>query len=103
APAVVCEAAQVLVLGYPAAVANDFGRRALLRQGIVAWVSPENPAGKPFLIDANIFPGNSGGPVLLLPTGIDPAGHVLPGGAVKFLGLVSQTRTQTSLVTAVSK
>src|SRR5437870_4717036 len=77
-PAEVYEAAPVLVLGYPAAVGADYLVRALLRQGVVAWVSPENPAGKPFLIDANIFPGNSGGPVLYLPTGIDPAGHILP-------------------------
>jgi hypothetical protein len=95
----VYEAAPVLVLGYPAAVGADFWVRALLRQGVIAWVSPDKPAQRPFLIDANIFPGNSGGPVLYLPTGIDPAGHFLSGGSVKFLGLVSQTRTQSSIVT----
>jgi hypothetical protein len=98
-PAEVYEAAQVLVLGYPAAVGADYLVRALLRQGVVAWVSPENPARRPFLIDANIFPGNSGGPVLYLPLGINPQGRILPGGPVKFLGLVSQTRTQNALVT----
>ena len=96
------EAAPVLILGYPAAVGADFQVRALLRQGVIAWVSPERPAAKPFLIDANIFPGNSGGPVLFVPTGIDPAGRVLTGGSVKFLGLVSQTRTQSTLI-ATSK
>ena len=101
-PAEVYEAAPVLVLGYPAEVGADFQVRALLRQGVVAWVAPDKPAEKPFLIDANIFPGNSGGPVLYLPTGIDPAGRLLPGGSVKFLGLVSQTRTQSTLI-ATSK
>jgi hypothetical protein len=101
-PSEVYEAAPVLVLGYPAAVGADFQVRALLRQGLVAWVAPDQPAQKPFLVDANIFPGNSGGPVLFLPTGIDPQGHMLTGGSVKFLGLVSQTRTQSTLI-ATSK
>jgi hypothetical protein len=101
-PTEVYEAAPVLVLGYPAAVGAGFQVRALLRQGVIAWVSPDRPAAKPFLIDANIFPGNSGGPVLYLPQGIDPQGHVLTGGSVKFLGLVSQTRTQSTLI-ATSK
>ena len=101
-PAETYEAAPVLVLGYPAAVGADVQVRALVRQGLVAGVAPDKPAAKPFLIDANIFPGNSGGPVLYLPTGIDPAGRLLPGGSVKFLGLVSQTRTQSTLI-ATSK
>src|SRR5260221_1484539 len=81
-PAEVYEAAPVLVLGYPAAVGAGFQVRALLRQGVIAWVSPDKPEAKPFLIDANIFPGNSGGPPLFLPPGIDPHGDVLARGAL---------------------
>ena len=59
------EGANVMVLG----CGNEYLIRAITRAGIVAWMNPDDPYGKPFLIDANIYPGNSGGPVLKVPTG----------------------------------
>ena len=64
----VSEGDGVFVLGFPLGEAGEERNYAVVRQGIVArvqdWV--KGNAGT-FLIDASIFPGNSGGPVLLKP------------------------------------
>ncbi len=64
----VCEGDGVFVLGFPLGEAGDERNYAVVRQGIVAriqdWLKGNS---KSFLIDASIFPGNSGGPVLLKP------------------------------------
>ena len=80
----------ILALGYPGIVGNEYLVRAISRGGIVAWLNPEEPYEKPFLIDANIYPGNSGGPVLKIPTGTDKFGNFNVGGGGKLLGIVSQ-------------
>jgi S1-C subfamily serine protease len=58
------EGGNVLVLGYPGIVGNEYLVRAISRGGIIAWLNPEDPYRRPFPIDANIYPGNSGGPVI---------------------------------------
>jgi len=88
------EGAPVVVLGYPGAVGPHFWTRAIVRQGIIAWVSPTKSQSTPFLIDSNVFPGNSGGPVFKLPAGTDRHGHFAAGGKVTFLGIVTQARIQ---------
>ena len=88
------QGAPVLVLGYPGAVGPSFGPRAMVRQGIVSWVSRTKPESSVFLIDSHVFPGNSGGPVFKLPSGMDCEGHYAPGGNVSFLGVVTQARIQ---------
>lgn len=88
------EGAPVMVLGYPGAVGPGFWSRALVRQGIISWVSPTKPESNVFLIDSNVFPGNSGGPVFKLPAGPDRHGRFAVGGSVAFLGIVSQARMQ---------
>lgn len=93
-PGDVFEGAPVLILGYPAAVGAEFLTRALVRSGIIAWVNPEDPVKSPILIDANLFPGNSGGPAFSLPTGITKEGGLRLGGKIAFLGLVSLARVQ---------
>jgi hypothetical protein len=84
------EGANVMVLGFPGIVGNEYLVRAITRAGIVAWMNPDDPYGKPFLIDANIYPGNSGGPVLKVPTGISKTGGFAVGGKPTLLGIVSQ-------------
>lgn len=84
------EGATILVLGYPGIVGNEYLVRAISRSGIVAWLNPEEPYQKPFLIDANIYPGNSGGPVIKIPTGTNRFGSFIIGGETKLLGIVSQ-------------
>lgn len=58
----------VFVLGFPLGDAGDERNYVIARYGIIAraqhWLAG---GGKTFLIDAFIFPGNSGGPVLLKP------------------------------------
>ena len=60
----------VFVLGFPLGNAGDERNYAIVRQGVIAraqdWL---NGKSNTFLIDASIFPGNSGGPVLIKPEG----------------------------------
>ena len=64
----VSEGDGVFVLGFPLGEAGKERNYAVVRQGIVArvqdWLKGNSQT---FLIDASIFPGNSGGPVLLKP------------------------------------
>jgi hypothetical protein len=92
------EGAPVVVLGYPGAVGSEFSSKALLRQGVVSWVSPTQPESNRLLIDSNLFPGNSGGPVFKLPTGTDRYGNFNIGGRVAFLGIVSEGRFEGTAV-----
>lgn len=100
APGDIYEGARVSVFGYPGAVGPAFWTRALLRSGAIAWVHPSKPAEEPLLIDAMIYPGNSGGPVFREPTGMTRDGNFQIGGGLAFLGIVSQGRKQPMPLTA---
>ena len=64
----VSEGDGVFVLGFPLGEAGKERNYAVVRQGIVARVQDWLKGNaQTFLIDASIFPGNSGGPVLLKP------------------------------------
>ena len=64
----VSEGDGVFVLGFPLGEAGQERNYAVVRQGIVARVQDWLKGNaQTFLIDASIFPGNSGGPVLLKP------------------------------------
>jgi len=54
--------APVLVLGFPSSLNAEFYHKPLARQGIVA-----RSEKKKIIIDAFVFPGNSGGPVVYVP------------------------------------
>lgn len=64
------EGDDVSILGFPIGVLTDqlFGANRnypVLRRGVIAWVRPALESLTPdFLVDALIFPGNSGGPVM---------------------------------------
>lgn len=89
------EGAQILVLGYPGLVGKDRLVRAIVRQGIVAWTNPNHPHDGAFLVDSNLYPGNSGGPVIKLPFGLTKEGmDFIRGGKIKLLGIVSQVVSQ---------
>ena len=64
----VSEGDGIFVLGFPLGEAGNERNYVIVRQGIVArvqhWLKGN---ARTFLIDASIFPGNSGGPVLLKP------------------------------------
>lgn len=96
-PKDIFEAESVVVLGYPGAVGNEYLVRAISRGGIVSWLDPNLPFDKPFLIDANIYPGNSGGPVIKSPNGTLKDGSFGVGvGGVVLLGIISKAAVQIS-------
>jgi hypothetical protein len=94
-----------MVLGYPGLVENDYLVRAIVRQGIVAWTNPNRPSDNVFLVDANLYLGNSGGPVLKLPFGIDSKGgwKFLGSGNISLLGIVSKVPNQKINVMSTSR
>jgi len=83
------EGASIAVLGYPGAVGPYYWSKSLIRQGIIAWLTPQKPEQNSFLVDCNLFPGNSGGPVFKIPAGMDRMGNFVLGN-VAFLGIVSK-------------
>jgi Trypsin-like peptidase domain len=93
------QGASVIVLGYPGLAGNEYLVRAIVRQGIVAWTNPTEPLNYIFMVDANLGPGNSGGPVIHVPTGITKAGSISLGGKFSFLGIVSKVPAEDTPVT----
>jgi hypothetical protein len=86
------EGKEIFVLGYPGAVGFDLLNRAVVRRGTIAWVPTKVNSDKKLLIDCNIFPGNSGGPVFSIP---HDAGTIMSDTIFhkpKFYGIVSQRR-----------
>ena len=65
----------VFVLGFPLGLAGEERNYAIARRGILAriqdWLHGDSDK---FLIDAPVFPGNSGGPVVTKPEGISIKG-----------------------------
>lgn len=97
------QGAKIYVLGYPGSVGREFWNKALLREGIISWVSSANPQKDKMLIDCEVFPGNSGGPVFKIPTGVGKDGNFIVGGGVKFIGIVSERRFSQTPVEAGGK
>lgn len=89
----VYDGATVFVLGYPGDVKPLIGQedlvRAVTRSGVIAWTDPSGATDNALLIDANVLPGNSGGPALKMPTGVNKYGAFEVGGRVAFLGIVT--------------
>jgi hypothetical protein len=95
----VFDGASVITFGYP----DDFATpligseglvRAITRSGVVAWTDPQGAIDHPLLLDSNVLPGNSGGPVYTVPTGLDKYGSFRIGGAARFLGIVNADVSQ---------
>ena len=83
----VFEGAEVYVLGFPLGigVVTKGKYSPVYRGGIVAL----KERNEEFLIDSNIFPGNSGGPVFTAPQLYNPeAGSIISGGSAAFIGIV---------------
>ena len=79
----------VFVLGFPLGLAGEERNYGIVKQGILArvqdWLRGDS---KEFLIDASIFPGNSGGPVLTKPEAIAIQGTE-PNIQCSLIGMVS--------------
>lgn len=83
------QGASVIILGYPALLGEAFLATPIARSGIIAWTDPDG-LDKPFLVDANVFEGNSGGPVFHSRSGMMRYGGMALGGGIAFIGIVSQ-------------
>ena len=85
----VSEGDGVFVLGFPLGESGEERNYAIVRQGIIARIQDWlNGAARTFLIDASIFPGNSGGPVLLKPE-IASIRGTKPNDRCALIGMVS--------------
>jgi len=79
----------VFVLGFPMGMIGEKRNFVIVKQGVIARIR-DTLAGhtKEFLVDASIFPGNSGGPVVSRPEMIAIQGTKANGNA-SLLGVVS--------------
>jgi len=81
----------VFVLGFPMNLVGQRQDYVVVRQGSIARVrdSLDNPTEvRSFLVDSFIFPGNSGGPVVLKPGGVQFPGEKGPIMTAFLLGVV---------------
>jgi hypothetical protein len=81
----------ILVVGYPDGIIDRAHNIPVFRRGITAtpvYIDFDNT--KEFLIDAAIFPGSSGSPVLLYNQGMfaNRQGTTVVGSRIKLLGIV---------------
>ena len=79
----------VFVLGFPMGLAGTERKYAVVRSGVIARVDQEvvRETGS-FLIDCAVYPGNSGGPVILRPEPVSLSG-LEPRTKVHVVGIVS--------------
>jgi S1-C subfamily serine protease len=79
----------VFVLGFPMGLVGGSRSFVIVRQGVIArvrdWLAGTS---KEILVDASIFPGNSGGPVVLRPE-VVAIGETNPIKTAHLLGVVS--------------
>ncbi len=84
----VSEGDGVYLVGFPMGLNTPAMQYAIVRSGCIARVRDAYDAKRgPFLIDASVFPGNSGGPVLLRPEATALQG-TRPHMASKLIGVV---------------
>lgn len=81
----------VLFIGYPSGIYDTANNLPIARRGITATPPTVDYESKPtFLIDASVFPGSSGSPVLLYKSGAwsTRAGQLRQGDHLQLLGLL---------------
>ncbi len=82
---------EVVFIGYPNGIYDSKNLMPVVRRGTTATHVQIDYEGKPlFLIDASVFPGSSGSPVLIANSGgyVTKGGFVV-GGRLLFLGIIS--------------
>jgi hypothetical protein len=93
----------VFVLGFPMDMAGTQKNYVIIREGIIARISEMlDKASNSFLIDSLIFPGNSGGPVVLRPEVVSVTGTQTYGSAALIgvaVSVVNYTDSAASLQT----
>jgi hypothetical protein len=82
----IVEGDEIFFLGFPLGIMSEKKVSPLVRGGIVSLKREDQT----FLIDAAVFPGNSGSPVFLKPSIIDfKTKHIGTETAAEFLGIIS--------------
>ncbi len=87
----------ITFIGYPAGVFDSVSLLPVVRGGRTASPLEVDYEGKPaFLVDAAVFPGSSGSPVLLLDRGMyqDRQGVTVVGSRFILLGVMAAVHTQ---------
>lgn len=81
----------VIFIGYPNGIFDAKNLMPVVRRGITASHPQIDYEGKPiFLIDASVFPGSSGSPVLIANSGsYSSKGNLIVGTRIHFLGVVA--------------
>jgi len=80
---------EIYILGFPMGLAGEERKYAIARSGIIARLDDEIiDTTYSFLVDSSVFPGNSGGPVILKPAitsieGTTPVNRAYLLGVVK--------------------
>ncbi len=83
------EGNEVFILGFPMGIAGASQNDVIVRHGIIARIQNwYDGRSKDFLIDSSIYPGNSGGPVVLKPV-LWSASHKPKISHARLLGLVA--------------
>ena len=87
---------EIVFIGYPSGIYDAKNLIPVARRGTTATPLQLDYNGRPvFLIDASVFPGSSGSPVLIVNTGSYASqGHLVVGNRVLFLGVVAETHTR---------
>ncbi|MFA5714567.1 MAG: serine protease [Candidatus Paceibacterota bacterium] len=79
----------VFLVGFPLGISGRIQNYALVRNGIISRIDKEIiNSNKCFMIDASVFPGNSGGPVFLRPE-LSFLGNTKAVNSPYLLGVVS--------------
>jgi len=81
----------ITIIGYPDGIWDSFNNMPVVRKGITATALQANFNNEPkFLVDAAIYGGSSGSPVLILNQGSFslPDGTLLAGNRVKLVGII---------------
>lgn len=88
---------EIVFIGYPSGLRDERNSTPLIRRGITATPVWNDFGGDPiFLIDAGVYPGSSGSPVLILNQGAYTAkDSLVVGNRLLFLGMVSKTMLRT--------
>ncbi|MDB5038960.1 MAG: uncharacterized protein JWQ35_2488 [Bacteriovoracaceae bacterium] len=85
----ICEGDGIFVMGFPLGLVHQMQNFAVVRRGIISRIKDcMGGHSKDFLVDAQIFPGNSGGPVVSKPEVISIQGTQSINGCL-LLGVVS--------------
>lgn len=80
---------EVFLIGFPLGLSGKVQNYALVRGGTIARIDEEIiKSAKSFLIDGSVFPGNSGGPVLLKPESLY-LGNTKAVNSIYLIGVVS--------------